>query len=180
VVISYWYFFSIIDGHVVHYKKGVDVDFATKNPEGPKKTVRSVETFVMKKHFPLFVEWCAFNDIHVDSRYNSTRNLILRWAAQNAIVISRIQCETVELNAAPHLLEAKRLGLASIPPLPSRPPSVVSVHSVSQHVPTRSSPEVASYSPLSCDEAGETSILPSVLSEDILPPEIEISDDDFM
>lgn len=78
----------------------------------------------MKKHFPMIASDFDAGQVWTDSRYQSTERRILRWCADNAIVITRIQLETVTLNLPVHLsaiadnAEARPLGLASDPRLP--------------------------------------------------------------
>jgi len=119
----------------------------------------------MKEHFPKIVQSLISDDSFVDGRYGHTRALILRWCERNAVVISRIQLETVEINLDPHLTEAKRLGLASVPHLPSS----------LQDGPASPGPSASpSYSPR------EEVILSSVQSQSPEPIDISSSDDDFM
>jgi len=101
----------------------VDIDQARTCQEGAKRKIRSVETWVMKKHFPLLIDDLIRDNTTVDERYSSCRNHIVRWCADNDIVISRVQLETVEINLVPHKTAAERLGLAAVPPRAASPQS---------------------------------------------------------
>lgn len=148
----------------MHSKKNVDIEQAQTHQEG--KTVgRLITTWVMKEHFPKLVQSLISDDSHIDGRYGHTRTLILRWCARQSVVISRIQLETCEINLDYHITEAKRLGLASEPHLPS---------SLQDGSPTPGPEASPNYSPR------EEVILSSVQSQVPLTVDIESSDDDFM
>lgn len=119
----------------------------------------------MKEHFPKIVQSLIADDSYIDGRYGHTRALITKWCARNAVVISRIQLETVEINLDGHVTEAKRLGLASEPPLAS------SLQDGSS-TPGPSTP--------TCYSPREEVILSSVLPQSPEPIDVTLSDDDFM
>lgn len=101
----------------------------------------------MKQHFPLLIKDLHDDHTHLDYRYHSADKHILRWCAVNKIVISRIQLETVALNAPVFLSEANRLGLAS-------DPSLASVPQPTQNEPDTIDLRSPSYSPMPSDEEG--------------------------
>ena len=150
---------AISDDYQILRQKAVDIQQAQACQEGAKRKIRTVETWTMKKHFPLLIDDLIADKTTVDDRYSSCRNHILRWCATHDIVISRVQCETVELNLVPHKTVAERLGLATVPPRAASP----------QHV---ESPRVRSWSPLpttpvltlSDDEEGIETLLSGVFT----------------
>lgn len=89
--------------------------------------VPEYETFTMKKTYPKLVNYFYLSGIVLMDSYNNIRKLVLSYCAQNRIIISRIQLETVEINLPGHvnalLNEAVPLVTASQPPLASLPPA---------------------------------------------------------
>lgn len=120
---------NIPDDHELTHVKNVNVEQARKSPEGRAAKIRTVTTFQMSKHFPQLIEDIRANQDYV-AQYTSVRlrNFIIRWCAENQIVISHHQLETCEINLPQHvrhaISEAERLGLASHPPLASTPPVI--------------------------------------------------------
>lgn len=130
----------------------------------------------MKTHFPEIVAWVMQSNWFTDGGTRNIRLMTLRWCASRGIVINRHQLETVELNLYPHITEAKRLGLASDPPLASQPQNVQCSPARTCYSPVPSSIDFGA----SCDKENVAPIFSRVQSEGVRLCEIELSDDDFV
>lgn len=94
------------------------------NRSAPTKKLPTYETFTMKKHFPLLIDYLYCNGIDIRDTYGNIRKIVLDYCRRNYIIISRIRLETCELNVPGHVsyrFEAEPLVTASSPPLASTP-----------------------------------------------------------